>query len=73
MKLFFHIPEGHGSASFFVLADSAEAAASAVNATRRAELDSARYPDPLYWHRHDLRAEDFQAAEVGQVIDHPNE
>lgn len=74
MKLFYYIPDGHGSASFFVLAASAEDAAKAVNAKRRAEMDGAKHPDEYYWHdrRFEFTAENFEVAEVGEVIDHPN-
>lgn len=72
MKLFYYQPDGHGPASFFVLAASAEEAAIAVNEKRRQEM-SRSLAGGYYWGDADFKADDFTAADAGEVIVNDND
>lgn len=74
MKLFYLQPEGHGPTSYFVMAETAEQAAAAINAERSdwAENGSGGYFSDGWGGAGAVKPSDLKEAALGEVITNDN-
>jgi hypothetical protein len=72
MQLFYYQPDGHGPVSFYVMAESSEAAAAAVNGYRHKVFANNKYPNTYAYGAYDFQPSHFVAAGPGEVVENDN-